>query len=353
MSLQRKSARGRFFVDGPLAKGASGPGWNARGLDPPHLPGQQDEQEQQDGQSHPERQCRGHAAFGGRLIGGGVGFRATHHVHQGEGQGSEDGGERQSNEDFHVGNYPMSVRGLSWMRILVLLAAVVGVAVTASLGRWQLGRAAQKQAIAQARHDQAAQPELDGRTLAQHAQAPVELEALRYRRLALTGVWLAGHTVYLDNRQMHGRPGFYVLTPLRLQDSDAVVLVQRGWIPRNFQDRTALPALQTPEGPVTVHGQLVPWPSKVYDFGEMETGPMRQNLIFEDYRLQTRLPLLELSVQQSDADSEGLLRAWPEIASGVEKHYGYAFQWFGLSGLIALLYVWFQIVQPRRKNSNR
>jgi surfeit locus 1 family protein len=144
-----------------------------------------------------------------------------------------------------------------------------------------------------------------------------------------------------------------VLTPLRLQDSDAVVLVQRGWIPRNFQDRTALPALQTPEGLVTVHGQLVPWPSKVYDFGEMETGPMRQNLIFEDYRLQTRLPLLELSVQQSDADSEGLLRAWPEIASGVEKHYGYAFQWFGLSGLIALLYVWFQIVQPRRKKTNR
>ena len=246
----------------------------------------------------------------------------------------------------------MSARGVPWMRVLVLLAALLGVGVTASLGRWQLGRAAQKEVIAQARHDQGALPELDGRTLAQHAQASVELEALRYRRLALTGVWLAGHTVYLDNRQMHGRPGFYVLTPLRLQDSDSVVLAQRGWIPRNFQDRTALPALQTPEGVVTVHGQLVPWPSKVYDFGEMETGPMRQNLVFEDYRLQTRLPLLELSVQQSDADSDGLLRAWPEIASGVEKHYGYAFQWFGLSGLIALLYVWFQIVQPRRKNPN-
>jgi surfeit locus 1 family protein len=37
------------------------------------------------------------------------------------------------------------------------------------------------------------------------------------------------------------------------------------------------------------------------------------------------------------------------VASGVAKHHGYAFQWFGLSGLIALLYVWFQIVQPRRQ----
>ena len=246
----------------------------------------------------------------------------------------------------------MTQRSSTRMRWLVLLAALLGMGVTAALGRWQLGRAAQKEAIAQARHDQLALPELDGRTLAQTGQSPLEHRALFYRRLALKGLWLAGHTVYLDNRQMNGRPGFYVFTPLRLLDADAVVLVQRGWLPRNFQDRTALPALETPEGPVTVHGQLVPWPSKVYDFGEMEAGPIRQNLVFEDYRQQTRLPLQELSVLQSDAASEGLSRAWPEIASGVEKHYGYAFQWFGLCSLIALLYVWFQIVQPRRKQLN-
>jgi surfeit locus 1 family protein len=44
-----------------------------------------------------------------------------------------------------------------------------------------------------------------------------------------------------------------------------------------------------------------------------------------------------------------LLREWPQAATGVEKHYGYAFQWFGLALLIALLYVWFQIVRPRLK----
>ncbi|MFM7025889.1 MAG: SURF1 family protein, partial [Limnohabitans sp.] len=151
----------------------------------------------------------------------------------------------------------------TWMRALVLLAALAGMGLTASLGRWQLGRAAQKETMAQTRHDQAALPELDGQTLAQTGQSPLERDALLYRRLALKGVWLTGHTVYLDNRQMNGRPGFYVVTPLRLQDSDTVLLVQRGWVPRNFQDRTALPARHTPEGPVTLHGQLVPWPSKV------------------------------------------------------------------------------------------
>ena len=241
----------------------------------------------------------------------------------------------------------------TWGRMLILLAAVAGVAITAAMGRWQLGRAAQKEAITQARADQAALAVLDGRTLAALEPGSAAPEPLLYRRLALQGQWLGEHTVYLDNRQMHGRPGFYVLTPLRLQGTDAVVLVQRGWVPRHFQDRTALAPIETPTGEVMVHGRLLPWPSKVYDFGEVESGPIRQNLIFDDYRLQTHLPLPMLSIQQTDADDQGLQRAWPQVASGVEKHYGYAFQWFGLSALIALLYVWFQIVQPRRKQDAR
>lgn len=160
----------------------------------------------------------------------------------------------------------------TWVRILVLLVAVASVLVTASLGRWQLGRAAQKETITQARMDQAALPELDGRTLTQAAQSAVELQTLVHRRLVLQGRWLSEHTVYLDNRQMHGRPGFIVLTPLVLQGSEAVVLVQRGWAPRNFQDRAALPAIETPRDDVTVRGRLAPWPSRVYDSAKSRQG---------------------------------------------------------------------------------
>lgn len=234
-----------------------------------------------------------------------------------------------------------------WLRVLVLLAAVAGVLLTASLGRWQMGRAAQKQAIAQLRAERAAMPELDSADL--RIASDDDLQALLHRRTTVRGHWLPEHTIWLDNRQMQGRTGFHVLTPLQLEGSSQVVLVQRGWAPRNFMDRTALPAIQTPPGPVTVQAKVLPWPSRVYDFAQAEEGPIRQNLVFEDYRGQTRLPLQPLSLQQTDADSHGLQRDWPEWASGVAKHHGYAFQWFGLSGLIALLYVWFQIVQPRRK----
>lgn len=238
-------------------------------------------------------------------------------------------------------------RGLS--RVLVLLATLAGVALTASLGVWQLGRAAQKQALLEARERQGALPPLQGQELYQSGQGSGGQQAWVHRRVVLQGRWLPEHTVFLDNRSLNGRAGFHVVTPLQLKDTSTVVLVQRGWAPRAYTDRSLLPPVQTPVEEVRVEGRLAPWPSRIYDFGEQESGAIRQNLDFALYRQQTGLPLMEISVQQTGAASEGLLREWPVIASGVEKHHGYAFQWFGLSALIALLYVWFQIVKPRRQ----
>ena len=80
---------------------------------------------------------------------------------------------------------------------------------------------------------------------------------------------------------------------------------------------------------------------------------IRQNLDLDELRAQTRADLPAGSVVQTDPASDGLQRDWPEIGSGVDKHYGYAFQWFGLSALIATLYVWFQILVPRRRRARR
>lgn len=233
--------------------------------------------------------------------------------------------------------------------LLIFLAALSGMALTASLGLWQMDRAHEKQSLARERQDKAALPEMDARTLDPMDWGQAKQHEMLHRRLRATGHWLAEHTVYLENRQMHGRPGFHVVTPLKLEASQTVILVQRGWVPRHFLDRTALPDIETPAGLVSVHGRLAPWPSRIYDFGAQESGPIRQNLDWLAYRTQTRLDLPPTSLQQTGNDSQGLQRAWPDIASGVDKHHGYALQWFSLSGLIALLYVWFQIVRPRRK----
>ena len=112
--------------------------------------------------------------------------------------------------------------------VVVTLAALVGVAITASLGRWQLGRAAEKLAYEQTLTSRAALPALDGASLAK-ADAAGAAEDLRHRTVELEGLWLPAHTIYLDNRQMQGRPGFFVITPLQLRGTSAVVLVQSAY----------------------------------------------------------------------------------------------------------------------------
>lgn len=233
----------------------------------------------------------------------------------------------------------------AWRRALVWAVALAAMALTASLGRWQLSRAAEKEALQAAVAERQRLPALDGASLAQ-ALSDDQARELLHRAITLRGQWLADRTVFLDNRPMARQTGFYVLTPLRLTGSDRVVLVQRGWAPRHQVDRSLLPPVQTPTGAVQVSGRIAAHPPRVYQLGQEQGGAIRQNLDLDAWRAETGLPLAPVLVVQTGAASDGLQRDWPEAASGVEKHYGYAFQWFGLCTLIGLLLLWFQVVRP-------
>jgi surfeit locus 1 family protein len=168
----------------------------------------------------------------------------------------------------------------------------------------------------------------------------------------LRGRWVPGRSVFLENRQMQGRVGFYLITPLQLDGRPDAVLVQRGWAPRDQLDRTALPSVPTPAGLVEVQGHIAPPPARLYEFSTAASGVIRQNLDLASFTTETGLRLAPVSVQQDDSASDaadGLMRQWPRPAVDVQKHYGYAFQWFALCALMAGLYVWFQLVRPRIK----
>lgn len=229
------------------------------------------------------------------------------------------------------------------------LAALATMALTLGLGFWQWGRGQQRLALQASLEARQAMPALEAEVLLVAPQAAAPASELLHRRVALRGQWVAERTVYLDNRQMQGRPGFYVLTPLRLAGRDEVVLVQRGWIPRDFQDRTRLAPVASSTGEVTVTGRIALAPARLYAFEGADTGPIRQNLLLESFRAETGLPLVDGSVVQVGPPSEGLLRDWPVAASGADKNFGYAFQWWALSALIIILYVWFQFIAPRRR----
>jgi surfeit locus 1 family protein len=239
----------------------------------------------------------------------------------------------------------MNMTGRFWLVTAVSLLAAIG---TARLGVWQLDRAAQKTALQEARDSQGAKPALTAAEMA----ADVDLaRAQWHRRVTASGTWWTEGTRYLENRPMDGHAGFVVVTPLVLDDGRTVA-VQRGWLPRAASDRTLIAPYVSQRGHVDVAGRIAASLSRAYQMGEEATGPIRQNLDLADYARELNRELLPLVIVQDDSTAtvnEGLLRHWPPPASDVQKHFGYAFQWFGLCALVTFLYVWFQFIRPRRR----
>ena len=227
---------------------------------------------------------------------------------------------------------------------LLTFAALLVFGGTFSLGQWQLRRAAQKVALAAAVESKANEPVLNNQALGEFRNASDAM----HRQAILKGIWQPEHTVFLDNRPMNGKTGFVVLTPLKIDGSSQVILVQRGWIPRDFTDRTRLPNVTTPIGTVTVRGRIAPPPSKLYEFKGVESGRIRQNIDLPAFSGEIHTPLMAVSMLQLGATTDGLLRDWAVPNLGVDKHYGYAAQWFSLSVLVLVLYVWFQVISPIR-----
>jgi surfeit locus 1 family protein len=138
---------------------------------------------------------------------------------------------------------------------------------------WQLDRAAQKTALQDAREAQGWLPPLAAADL---ASQPGAAQSQWHRKAQVEGRWMADATVYL--RQPHDeRPaGFFVVTPLLLDDGRAVV-VQRGWLPRDRADRRRIAPYRT-ERAGAVAGRIAPTPSRLYELGAAASGPIRQNL---------------------------------------------------------------------------
>lgn len=246
------------------------------------------------------------------------------------------------------------------------MAGLLTVLATAALGQWQLRRADEKQqaqTLLQTRQQLPAWQSADwpcgGRTA----------EALPVQRTAqLTGTWLAERTVWLDNRTQQGRTGFEVITPLRLHAPGSacdgrLLLVQRGWVPRDVRDRQRVPDLPTATGLVTVPGRVVASVSRAYQLGAEPlpaTAPsaapvqplIRQNVdatFWQAWLGQSPLPGAVLQVQAEPQSSDTVLqRQWAAPDLGRDKHLGYAAQWFALSAVAAALTLWFQLIRPQR-----
>jgi surfeit locus 1 family protein len=194
-----------------------------------------------------------------------------------------------------------SFRPRLWALALGAAACAAGIA----LGNWQSGRADAKRAAA------------------------------KTERVAVRGEFLAERTVLLDNKLRHGRAGYEVITPLRLNAS-TYVLVNRGWIEAG-PSRDALPAVRTPLKEVVVEGIALARLPRVLDLEKKSPGKVRQSLDIAAFAAETGLALEPRVIEQHSATDDGLLREWPRPDAGIEKHESYALQWYSLAGLALVL----------------
>lgn len=221
-------------------------------------------------------------------------------------------------------------------------------ALCVRLGFWQLDRAAAKLGLRAEVAERAALPPLPAAALAATAEAAA---AQHYRRITLAGRWLAARTVALDNRQIDGRPGFTLVTPLVLADGSALA-VQRGWLPRDAAERSRIAVPPLPDGAVTVAGRLAPPPSRLFAFGADAPGALiRQNLDLAAWSAEIGRPLRPLSLVQMDGPqtpADGLRRVMPLPSADVSRHQVYAGQWFLFAALAVVLYVGIRVFRARR-----
>ncbi|MBL8511923.1 MAG: SURF1 family protein [Betaproteobacteria bacterium] len=221
-------------------------------------------------------------------------------------------------------------------RLLPTLAAVIAMLLTAHLGYWQQGRAAEKK-ILQASYEQhlkASPIHLD------RAQDEVrrDLAMWRFHPAIARGVWQKEGQIFIDNKFHHERVGYHVMTPLRLLGSDTYLLVNRGWVPRT-PHYPEPPEVNVPMGEVTVEG-VVDIPSS--HFLELSAqsveGSVWQNLTIDRYQRKMKYDVQPYLVVASKVEP-GLEPVLIQVDARIEKHIEYMLTWYSLSLTVFILWL--------------
>jgi cytochrome oxidase assembly protein ShyY1 len=222
-------------------------------------------------------------------------------------------------------------------KTIPFIATIIVVALGISLGNWQERRAAEKIALqAQlAERSQLAPLVLTGGTSA----VPQE-----FRRVSVRGQFVPGFPVFLDNRPYQGRAGYFLVMPFKIEGADQYVLVARGWLPRTMMEAGRVPAYQTPAGVTQVEGIIRLDLGHVMQLGSASPllpNAMVQNVSVKEMARASNLPLLPFFIEQTGPYQAGdaLVRDWSAPALGVEKHQGYAFQWYALAAMALLFFI--------------
>lgn len=169
-------------------------------------------------------------------------------------------------------------------------------------------------------------------------------QAKKWDRVFVRGTWENSRQILIDNVIHRGVAGYKVLTPLRVLESDKLVLVDRGWIKRN-KYRENLPDIDLLENELTVSGIL-----ESPELGLV----LSDDLVSPDWPKVSQTKNPKVLLKEYDENTYNLiLLADPVLKNSLEyikitptnmmpsKHYGYAAQWFSMFLVLCLMFIWY------------
>ncbi len=216
----------------------------------------------------------------------------------------------------------------SFIAFSICLAAICAML---GLGVWQLDRMNQKQqrlaSIAQKKH---------------LGTIPLE-ELLQHQDIRDAKVSFEGQTdnqriFFLDNKIFKGKVGFQVLAPV--ETNQGTVLANFGWVQGDAK-RELLPAVELPQSLSAFTGfvrvpTLNPLVSETAT--KASTFPMViQQVDIEKLSLFAGKSFLPFTVMIDTPDDPQFKQQFKPVVMPPEKHFAYAFQWFGLATAAAVI----------------
>lgn len=223
-------------------------------------------------------------------------------------------------------------------------AALLGLMLTLSASYWQFGRAREKAALRQQYLERQAMPPHD-----LHAGVP-PLDAISFRKVRVSGRYVAEKAILLDNRLRAGAAGYEIVVPLQISGSSRHILINRGWVVR-ARERSDLPLINVPAGEVTIVGTaIVPGPGALELSDETVEGRVWQNLNISRYRERQGLETLDFVVNEESEQGDGLDRKRTEPGFGIQTHQSYAVQWLLFAALIIFFYIYHGFLRKKPDN---
>jgi surfeit locus 1 family protein len=207
------------------------------------------------------------------------------------------------------------------------------VALFAGLGAWQINRGYDKHATQQLYRDESGYS---------HWQHGADTRA--YQRLRIRGTFDADHQIVLENIITESRNGYYIVTPLVVDENAPLLLVNRGWLQKT-DAALAASAFDLPSTQLTVRGRVGALPRAAFRMGDAVTPSAVWPKTAVYPTLADISAVLGRDVQPfvlllDQDDAYGHYRRWQPAGFGPDKHFGYALQWFAMAMMLSGLLIW-------------